>query len=329
MSDVRVTVVVPVRFGTLAVGGLEAIAEGVDVVSSVKSCQVVLVGSGVADAADVLRVGGLPAVALTLCESATFQPGRWAEALAELIDDDLVLLPGSNDGRDLAPRLAAALRHRLVTGALQLSAERVDVAAAGGAALVTVDITEPTVVTLQPGVRTVSRVTGGRRSRSGSVSTVPAFAAFAEGRDAEVLDQLPPDVATMDLAEAPFILGGGAGLGTSESFAALREVAGGLGASVGATRVVTDAGWATHDRQIGTTGVVVAPTVYVAFGISGAVQHTSGLGAPAHIISVNTDPHCPMASLADLAVVADAPAVVAALVERLAVSRDGQGADHG
>ena len=89
-----------------------------------------------------------------------------------------------------------------------------------------------------------------------------------------------------------------------------------VGASVGATRVVTDRGWMPHARQIGTTGVVVDPDLYLAFGISGAVQHTSGLGNPAHIISVNTDGHCPMMQLADLAITADANATLDEL-ERL------------
>jgi electron transfer flavoprotein alpha subunit len=75
---------------------------------------------------------------------------------------------------------------------------------------------------------------------------------------------------------------------------------------MGATRVITDRSWVHHDRQIGTTGVVIDPELYVSFGVSGAVQHTSGLGHPDHIISVNTDPHCPMMSMSDLAIVADA-----------------------
>ena len=86
---------------------------------------------------------------------------------------------------------------------------------------------------------------------------------------------------------------------------------------MGATRVVTDRGWVSHSRQIGTTGVVVDPELYLAFGISGAVQHTAGLGAPEHIVSVNTDPHCPMMAMADLAVVADANATLDELVARL------------
>ena len=93
---------------------------------------------------------------------------------------------------------------------------------------------------------------------------------------------------------------------------------------MGATRVITDRSWVPHDKQIGTTGVVVDPDLYVAFGISGAVQHTAGLGDPDHIISVNTDPHCPMMQMSDLAIVSDANETLtqlhAALVD--AVSED-------
>ena len=93
-----------------------------------------------------------------------------------------------------------------------------------------------------------------------------------------------------------------------------------LGASVGATRVITDRSWVEHQRQIGTTGVVVNPQLYIALGVSGAVQHTSGLGQPEHIVSINTDPHCPMMQLADLGIVSDAnevlPALLAALQKR-------------
>jgi electron transfer flavoprotein alpha subunit len=142
---------------------------------------------------------------------------------------------------------------------------------------------------------------------------LPAAAAI----DAAVLFTLPADAATVDLAEAPRIVAGGAGLDGATRFDQLAELGTALGASVGATRVITDRGWVGHDRQIGTTGVIVEPQLYLAFGISGAVQHTSGLGAPAHVISVNTDAHCPMMQLADLAVVADANDVLDALVARL------------
>jgi electron transfer flavoprotein alpha subunit len=100
----------------------------------------------------------------------------------------------------------------------------------------------------------------------------------------------------------------------------LAQVAEALAGSAGATRVVTDAGWMSYDRQIGTTGVAVSPELYVAFGISGAAQHVSGLGVPEYVVSVNTDPSCPMTLMADLCIVADAPAVLAELAERLGVT---------
>jgi electron transfer flavoprotein alpha subunit len=84
--------------------------------------------------------------------------------------------------------------------------------------------------------------------------------------------------------------------------------------------VVTDAGWMSYDRQIGTTGVSVNPELYLAFGISGAAQHVGGLGAPEHVVSVNTDPSCPMTAMSDLGIVADAPAVLSELAKRLGVT---------
>jgi electron transfer flavoprotein alpha subunit len=91
---------------------------------------------------------------------------------------------------------------------------------------------------------------------------------------------------------------------------------------MGVTRVITDRGWAGHERQIGTTGVVVDPRLYISFGISGAVQHTSGLGQPDHIISVNTDAHCPMMQMSDLAIVSDANKVLDELASLLRVARE-------
>ncbi len=172
----------------------------------------------------------------------------------------------------------------------------------------------PAVVTLQPGVRGV--VPDPASECHVRVLPAPDTLHPATRRDATVVEVLPPDVTTMDLAEADRIFGGGAGLDTEERIQQLAALAGALGASMGATRVITDRGWAAHQRQIGTTGVVVDPALYVALGISGAVQHTAGLGTPEHIVSVNTDPHCPMMQLADLAIVADANAVLDEL-ERL------------
>ena len=305
---------IPVREGVLPAGAHETADE----------CggRVVLIGERVAHAASQLALG--PAAAATacirLCEVGEFRPGAWAAALAAVLADEaIIVLPASPDGRDLGPRLAAALDRPFVAGATRVDADTVVVPREGGRMMHTMPQPAALVATLQVGVRGVEPpVAGsGAAAHGGTSVTELSVAVDAAVHDAEVVEVLPPDAATIDLAEAGRIVGGGAGLRAPEQFAQLARLGSQLGASVGATRVITDRGWIGHERQIGTTGVVVSPDLYLAFGVSGAVQHTSGLGHPEHVISVNTDAHCPMMQLADLAVVADANAVLTELVALL------------
>jgi electron transfer flavoprotein alpha subunit len=306
-SSTSAIAIVPVRDGVVPAGGFEVVAE--------VAGTVVLIGSGTLVAADTLAS---VAVDVACCEVGAFAPGRWAGALATLStvrDAEVVVLPASPDGRDLAPRLAAALGRSLLAGAVSVSERHVVVARQGGLLLEEHAVDHAVVVTLEPGVRGVSAAEAEHRGAPTVRST--DLVVDATISDVEVVAVLDADAATMDLAEAPRILAGGAGLDSADRFTQLASVAATLDASTGATRVITDRGWVGHARQIGTTGVTVSPKLYLAFGISGAVQHTSGLGDPEHIISVNTDAHCPMMSMADLAIVSDANAVLDALVARL------------
>lgn len=235
---------------------------------------------------------------------------------------ETILLPASPDGRDLAAHLAMALDRPLHAGAVHVSSDRVTLSRAGGLQLTDIRPPSSFVATLQIGVRGVDPRDD---RRDGPHEVIELTQAVPETRDSasravQPIDVQPPDASTMDLAEAPRILGGGGGLDDAEAFEQLRRVSRALGASMGVTRVITDRGWVEHDRQIGTTGVVVDPRLYLSFGISGAVQHTSGLGNPDHIISVNTDAHCPMMQMSDIAIVADANEVLDALEILLAES---------
>lgn len=315
-----VLALIPVRDGTLPAGALEVADE----------CggRSLLVGERVAHAVDHLSGE------IELAEAGVFRPGAWAAALASaLVDEPIVVLPASPDGRDLGPRLAAALDRPFFAGATLVNPQTVVVPRDGGRSMHTMPAPARFVATLQVGVRGTepSDRAATVRDRALDLTTLPDG-----GADAEVLEVLAPDAATVDLAEAGRIVGGGAGLRSAEQFEQLAALGAHLGASVGATRVITDRGWVGHERQIGTTGVVVDPDLYLAFGISGAVQHTSGLGHPDHVISVNTDAHCPMMQLADLAVVADANEVLAELLALLATrdpavtgSIDTTGGDRG
>ncbi|MGZ4694656.1 MAG: mycofactocin-associated electron transfer flavoprotein alpha subunit, partial [Acidimicrobiales bacterium] len=295
---------VPVRGGQLPVGGAEAVAEA--------GGRVLLVGQGTTEAVDALA--GVATRAMC-CEQPAYAPAAWATLLAPLLAEiDVVVLANAPDGRDLAPRLAHLLDRPLLAGAVSVDPGGATVAREGGLLMEEVVVDGPFIATLQAGVRGVD-------VDPSLVAVVekldlPAPAAPADHApaiDPPVVEVLPPDPATMDLAEAPGIVGGGAGLGSEEVMDLLGDVADRLGCSIGGTRVVTDWGWLPFERQIGTTGVIVHPELYLAFGISGAVQHVSGLGDPAHVIAVNTDASCPMMSIADLAVVTDAPALVAEL----------------
>jgi electron transfer flavoprotein alpha subunit len=143
---------------------------------------------------------------------------------------------------------------------------------------------------------------------------LPAPAWTARGAAAEDLGLVPADPARLPLGEAELIVAGGAGMTDWDAFHALAAA---LGAAEAGSRVACDAGHLPRDRQVGASGTVVAPRVYLALGISGAQQHLDGIAACPRVIAVNTDPHCEMLRRADLAIVADAAAVATALVQRL------------
>jgi electron transfer flavoprotein alpha subunit len=295
--------VVVVRGGSLPAGGDETVAEA--------GGRAVLVGSGTSTAADSLA--GI-ATEITVVERPTFQPSTLAAELAPLLaGEPHVLLPASPDGRDLAPHLAVLLHRQLYAAAALVTPHRVSLVRNDGAQLHEVVPTPEFVATLTPGLR------GAADRPLLSCTRSEAQLAGGSGNDAQVLEVVPPDPASIDLSEATRIVCAGAGLDDPARLAQLARIGTAVGASVGATRVITDRGWMGHERQIGTTGVVVDPHLYLAFGVSGAVQHTSGLGDPDHTIAVNTDAHCPMMQLADLAVVADANAVLDHLEQLLGV----------
>ena len=305
---------IPVRDATLPAGAAEAAAECAG--------NVLLVGSGTRVAASALPAARVIATnghsTVRCLELGEFQPARWAATLAPLLaSEPIVVLPAAPDGRDLAPRLAATLDRTLLAGAVQVSPERVVLARGGGLAMHTLTPPAAYIATLQIGVRGVDPADSTDSAAIIELDAPGTGSATDVQLDARVVEVIGPDPATIDLAEAGRIVGGGAGLTSAEQFDRLAALGSAIGASVGATRVITDRGWVPHERQIGTTGVVVDPQLYLAFGVSGAVQHTSGLGHPDHIISVNTDAHCPMMQLADLAVVADANEVLAHLVDLL------------
>ena len=299
--------VILVRDGVPPAGADEAISES--------GGAALFIGSGTRIAGELLE----PFIARAWLVETEFSAPNVIEALtnAAMLDHSLIF-PASPDGRDLAPHVAHQLRRDYFGGAITVTDQHVSVARQGGLAIADFAPTDLFVATLQIGIR------GADRRESASIITTldaPTSDAGLQTPTVTSIAVLPPDASTMDLSEAPRIIGGGAGLDGGPRFEQLQTLATALDASMGVTRVVTDRGWADHERQIGTTGVVVDPDLYISFGVSGAVQHTSGLGQPDHIISVNTDAHCPMMQMSDLAIVADANAVLEELSQLVALDQ--------
>jgi electron transfer flavoprotein alpha subunit len=298
------------RAGALPAGALDAFVLG--------GRRAVVIGTGAADAAQhlpgpgsvtALEVDGpLPALAAVVADH------EWLEGATT------VVLPASPDGRDLAPVLAALMGRPLLTGATRLrdggseGHTEATVVRSDGLVDHLMTLTAAAVATVVPGL---IGEPGSDPNQPISVAVESVVRTPMAGAVTSVA-VLPPDPATMDLTEAGCIVAGGQGLASKERFDQLGRIGTVIGASLGGTRVASDAGWIPFERQIGTTGVAVNPKVYLAFAISGATQHTSGLGSPDHIISVNTDPACPMMSMSHVAIVSDANAVLEALERKLA-----------
>jgi electron transfer flavoprotein alpha subunit len=345
-----VIAVVPARGGSLVAGSEETVAEagGVALVAGDGAAEA---AAGLAERSSVARAGDECRELRVLELGASFRPAQWARAIApHLAAEEVVVLPASPDGRDLAPRLAALLERPLFAGAIRVTEDGASLAWRQGRQVAHFHAEGPFVATLLPGSRSAlasaqspgdadtgwpdgdtGRSSAGDTGRYGAVPSVVLLSPRGAGgngaaaavlsandvSDPDLLEVMPADPAVMDLAEAERIVAAGYGVGGAEQLAMLEMVAAKLGASVGATRVVTDAGWIGHERQIGTTGVSVRPRCYLAFGISGAAQHIGGLGSPRRIVSVNLDRSCPMMAMADLALVTDAQALIEVLARRL------------
>jgi electron transfer flavoprotein alpha subunit len=225
----------------------------------------------------------------------------------------VVLFAGSSMGRDLAPRVAARLGVGLAPDCTAISAAGGVVTArrpvfAGKAIQQLRFPKSPAVATLRPKV--FAPVSG-----AGKTAAVEPIDVAIEPSRAKVREVLAQAGGRADLTEAEIIVSGGRGLKGPEHFALIEALAEALGATVGASRAVVDAGWRPHSEQVGQTGKTVSPKLYVAVGISGAIQHLAGMSSSRCIVAINKDPDAPIFKVADYGVVGDLFEVVPAFTE--------------
>lgn len=222
--------------------------------------------------------------------------------------DTLVLLHSSY-GWDLAPRLALALEAAQISEVVAVTADGYLLPACNAKLRRTVKAaTAQTVITLQAGAFMAADPAGSPEVEELAVSGT-GNTEFVGYEQAEAGD--------VDLAKADVIVSAGRGIGKPENIPMIEALAKALGGEYGASRPVVDAGWAPHDRQVGTTGQVVSPKLYVACGISGAIQHLAGMKKSEFILAINTDKDAPIGEVADVLVVADVKQFAPALTAKL------------
>lgn len=291
----------------------------------------VLLGSGVrAAAAEAARYGATKAFLADHESLAQYSTERYATILSRLVEQHrpaIVLCGATCVGRDLVPRVAARLKTGLTADTLELQVDDkgrfVQVCPGyGGRVLADIHCPEhrPQMATVRPNALPTPAAGPGSELE---VVDVSAVAAEAVDPVSIIAREADPHAGQVNLPQAQIIVGGGRGLKTQENFERLYELAELLGGAVGATRAVVDEGWAPPYCQVGQTGLTVQPKLYLAFGISGAVQHTAGVSNAKVIIAVNTDPDAPIFRIADYGFVADAVQVLEKLIEALRSRRQG------
>ena len=245
------------------------------------------------------------------------------EALAKKSAPDLLLFGFTTDSREVAGRLAARLNAGLISNALDVSVDGGDVVARvpyfGGAKVASMKANNsPAIVLLRP--KSVEAAEIGGQAQVEEVEAVIG----PNSRRARIVERKVEASEKVKLEEAPIVISGGRGLGGPENFPLLEALADALGgAAVGASRAVVDAGWVPYSMQVGQTGKTVRPGVYIAVGISGAMQHTVGMKASKVIIAINKDSEAPILKMADLGVVGDALKIVPKLTEAVKARRGG------
>jgi electron transfer flavoprotein alpha subunit len=310
------------RGGTLRKISYELASEGRRLADqSGQPLAAVVVGSQIGEEAkklipyglDTLYVADDPALADYTPEAHTAVLADWIKKQ----EPDIVLLGASAQGKELAAKLAA----RLATGMAQdcvsfrlenglLIAKRPLYAGKVYAEVVS-ETARPQMAAARPNVLAVAEPDAGRQAE---IVAVPVELKPEDLRTT-LVESLADASGKVDLTEATFIVSGGRGMKDGENFKVLEELAGVIGASVGASRSAVDAGWRPHTDQVGQTGKVVCPNMYIACGISGAIQHLAGMGSSKIIVAVNKDPDAPIFQKADYGIVGDLFEIVPVLKE--------------
>ena len=244
----------------------------------------------------------------------------YMDVVEKAFDDSepkLFMIGHNPRGRDLAPRLAQKLELGMISDIIEIAVDGDDFIFtkpiyAGKCLTKQKCLTQPAFVSVRPNVMAIEEKDAGTPEL---IELKPEVS--LDDIRALVKEMIVQKSERPELTEADIIVSGGRGLGKAEGFQLIEELADVLGAAVGASRAAVDAGWKPHSFQVGQTGKVVSPTLYIACGISGAIQHLAGMGSSKYIVAINKDPEAPIFNVASYGIVGDLYKVIPVLIEEL------------
>ena len=306
------------RDGSLRKVSYELVTVGKEIAKGLGGVvEAVVIGSAVAKCGESLAKTGVAKV--YKAEGAAFEqfvPELYAAALTDVIrkvQPAVILLGATGYGKELGARVAARLDLGLVTDCTSYAVEGGTLIfkrpVYAGKAVATVQAKAlPVMVSIRPNIYPPAA----EGSTTAPIETVATPSGTPRAR---VIEKVKKEAASVDLAEAKIVVSGGRGAKSAEGFEPVKALAKTLGAAVGASRAAVDAGWIDYSTQVGQTGKTVAPKLYIALGISGAIQHLAGMSSSKVIVAVNKDPDAPIFKVADYGIVGDLFEVVPALNE--------------
>lgn len=321
-----VMVFIEQREGHIENVSLELLGKGREIADRLETTLTAfLPGHGVKEhSEELIKMGADIVVSVEDEQLAIFSTEPYTQAFVQVIEaknPEVVLIGATSIGRDLGPRVSARVNTGLTADCTTLEVDEdrsllMTRPAFGGNILATIICPDhrPQMSTVRPGVMMKC---ARQEDRKGTIESFDAVIT-KNNCSVEVLEVIKEEKEKIDIQEANVLISGGRGIGSKENFQNLYDLADTMGGLVSASRAAVDAGWLDHDRQVGQTGKTVRPDLYIALGISGAIQHVAGMEESELIVAINKDPNAPIFDVADLGIVGDANKIVPIIRDEVA-----------
>jgi electron transfer flavoprotein alpha subunit len=315
----KILAILEQREGTLKRSAFETVSAAQKLASDLNlDAEAVVVGNKISNINEIGNFGINKVTHIKNAELENYSSSGYKDVIvnyANEVDADYLILSNTNLGKDLAPRLSVRLGAGCIMDCINLTTSSGELIATrpvyAGKALVDVKFNSAKkVITIRPNV---FKAVASEKPAAVNINVIEVESPNLSTR----VTEFKKAAGKLDVAEADIIVSGGRGMKGAEHFNLIEQLADSLGAAVGASRAVVDAGWRPHSEQVGQTGKTVSPSLYVACGISGAIQHIAGMSSSKYIVAINKDKDAPIFNIADYGIAGDVFEVLPVLTEEI------------